>query len=150
MNHSVYLAGPITGLSYDGACDWRLAAIDYLGRREIAGLSPMRGKSFLSNVKDIPAHVVGGRFSSPQSITSRDRWDCQRADLVIMNLLKADRVSIGTCVEMGWCDMARTPVILVMEENGMHEHPILSTLAAFRTDNLDEALEMAVIILKGK
>ena len=42
--HTVYLAGPITGLTYDGATDWRHAVAADLNSVGIKGLSPMRGK----------------------------------------------------------------------------------------------------------
>jgi len=40
----VYLAGPIKGLTYTGATDWRDEAKDALYDIGIAGYSPMRAK----------------------------------------------------------------------------------------------------------
>ncbi len=54
-------------------------------------------------------------FNTKNAIIGRDRADCTRADLIIMNLLGAKKVSIGTMVELGWSDMARKPESLLCE-----------------------------------
>jgi len=44
----VYLAGPITGLSYEKAVDWRrYAQIVLLEEGDIVAVSPMRSKDYL-------------------------------------------------------------------------------------------------------
>lgn len=44
----VYLAGPISGQSYDGATSWREEAKEELSSwSDIIGYSPMRGKTYL-------------------------------------------------------------------------------------------------------
>lgn len=87
-------------------------------------------------------------LSTDQGITTRDRYDCIGADLVVFNLLGADRITIGTMIELGWADAARNPSILVMEKSGnVHEHPMVRQTTQFRTDNLDDAIAIAEIIL---
>ena len=54
----VYLAGQISGLSYDGAVDWRKDAITRLDAEGITGLSPMRGKEYLSEMKDLDKNCI--------------------------------------------------------------------------------------------
>src|SRR5688572_20386966 len=52
---TVYLAGPITGLSYGGATQWRDSVVDQLARRapHIRCLDPMRAKQHLSQMESI-------------------------------------------------------------------------------------------------
>ena len=45
---TVYLAGPISGLDYNGCNDWRKKAIEQLAKEGIKGISPMRYKEYLS------------------------------------------------------------------------------------------------------
>jgi len=42
MQPRVYLAGPITGLTYNGATTWREDARSYLAAKGITAYSPMR------------------------------------------------------------------------------------------------------------
>jgi nucleoside 2-deoxyribosyltransferase len=144
----VYLAGPIAGLSYDGATDWREYAIQKL--YPIIGLSPMRAKECLKHVTEFGQHGFPEHaLSTQKAITARDRFDCQRSDLVIFNLLGATRVTIGTMIEMGWADAARVPSIVIMEKDGsnLHEHAIVNEICGFRASSLDEAIDLAKAIL---
>jgi len=143
----VYLAGPITGLSYTGATDWRADVSDEL-LPHVIGVSPMRGKEYLRHKE-----VIGGTsadfaamkqaLSMPQAIVCRDRWDVQTCDAVLMNLLGAERVSIGTMIEAGWADASRKPLVVVIEPKGnVHEHGMLDQLTGYRVTTLAEAVHI--------
>ena len=147
MNKSVYLAGPITGLGYQGATDWREWAKAELNAAGIAAYSPMRGKEYLRHVKEFtmdgdkykPLNVL----SSNRGITTRDRWDATRCGALLVNLLGAPRVSIGTMIELGWADSARIPIVGVMEPEGnLHDHGMVLELLGFRTPSLPEAIQV--------
>lgn len=150
----VYLAGPITGLSYQGCTDWRQKSIEHLGSFGIQGLSPLRGKEYLkhdTNISDNYDHsesTLIAAMSGQRGIYYRDKFDCERADIVLVNLLGAARVSIGTVMEIAWAAANNTPVVLVMETEGnVHEHSMLREASAFRVDNLDDALHIVTAIL---
>lgn len=49
---SVYLAGPISGLTFDDAQDWRGHAATFLASRGVVGLSPLREKHKLTGGLD--------------------------------------------------------------------------------------------------
>lgn len=111
---SVYLAGPIAGLAYDDATDWRNEAIE-----EIVGLgyevfSPMREKSELrevykGKVLDPTADLdMGGPFG-------RDIFDIDRSDVVLANLIAMDTPSIGTMFELGYAYKGGKFILVVME-----------------------------------
>ena len=59
MTSLVFLAGPISGLSYEGASDWR----EYVRKRlpdPLVGFSAMRGKPHLEGcdrIIPVPGHV---------------------------------------------------------------------------------------------
>jgi nucleoside 2-deoxyribosyltransferase len=144
----VYLAGPINGLLYEEGQDWR----NYVSTRlpvEIRAMSPLRGKvqQFVRMGK-ITGTNEDCPLTSQSGLTTRDRFDCTRADAVIMNLLGATKVSIGTMIEVGWADLAGRPLILVMEKAGnVHDHPMVKQCAGFRVDNLDDAISTCAAIL---
>lgn len=62
----VYLAGPITGLGFDGATDWRVEAKNLLGARGIPTASPMRAKDYLAEMDNLAdAYLDGHPLSRP-------------------------------------------------------------------------------------
>ena len=155
---TVYLSGPITGCTYEGCTDWREYARGVLAQSSIVGISPMRAKNYL---KALNAPISGhgreyfdlGVFSTPAAVVARDRFDTQRADLMLMNLLGANQVSIGTMVELGWADAARVPIIGIVElannvlADHVHDHMFVNQLIGFRVTTLDEGLHVARAIL---
>lgn len=150
---TVYLAGPITGLDYAGATDWRNEAKLQLAEAGITGLSPMRGKEYLSGVKEFT--MDGDKYSpfsvmsSNRGIMTRDRWDATRCDVLLVNILAAKRVSIGTCMEIAWADAVRTPIVCIMEPEGNpHEHGMILEAIGFRVPNLNEALHIIKAMLR--
>ncbi len=148
MSKTVYLAGPITGLSFDGCTDWREFAIKDLDTVGITGLSPMRAKDYLKNETFVGDEYQNTVLASSRGIITRDRWDTNRCDLILVNFLGAPRVSIGTVMELAWADACRTPSIVVMEPEGnLHEHSMLREVTGFRVETLEEGLEIAKAIL---
>jgi len=143
---TVYLAGPIKGLSYDGCTDWREYAKSMLGEHGITGISPMRWKD---NLKE--EERIEGSYDTPfcrsKGIITRDRFDVFCCDVMLANLLGAEEVSIGTMIEYGWADAARKPIVTIMEEGNLHEHPIVLEATGFRVESLDEGLDVAVGLL---
>jgi nucleoside 2-deoxyribosyltransferase len=146
MKPTVYLSGPITGLTYEGCTDWRAFARQWLADLGIDGLCPMRGKEYLAGkgvILDGSSAVVSNFMSQDKAIVTRDRWDTTRCDFVLMNLLGAKSVSIGTMIELAWADAARVPVVLVIEPTGnIHEHAFVRELSGYRADTLEAGLDL--------
>ena len=142
----VYLAGPISGCSYGGATDWREAVKRELANRGIMGVSPMRGKHYLLQETSIGDSYANEVLSCQKGITARDRWDCQRCDLVLANFIGAQRVSIGTVMELGWADAARRPIIVAMEEGNVHDHAMVREVAGFIVPTLEQAVQVVKAI----
>lgn len=164
----VYLAGPITGASWNKSEDWRdeiknLANTTYTQvspgdswERPFADVkfySPLRGKDYLKNEKEISDSYSQFKFSTPHAIMIRDHHDVQTCDVVIANLTGADRVSIGTVMEIAWAYAYRKPVICIMEPaekqvtgfepsvgKNIHEHSMLNEAIYYRAESVEEAL----------
>lgn len=151
---SVYLAGPITGLTYDEGQDWREYAKTWLDAEGIDGFSPLRAKAHLRALgvldnagKPDSAYLGLNALSEPQGITTRDRFDCMGRDLVLVNFIGATQVSIGTCIELGWADAARIPLVVAMEADNVHRHAMVNSVSGFIVDSLEEALVVCKAVL---
>lgn len=153
---SVYLAGPITGLRYGEATDWRDYAETFLASWGIEGLSPMRGKQYLEAVGVIEAVSYGEdkaewALSSAPGFTMRDHGDCMAADVILANFVGCgDRVSIGTVLEVAWAHAYRKQLIVAMEPGNVHDHAMIRQLAGYVVPSLDAALNIIPAILNAK
>lgn len=151
MDYKAYLAGPITGTSYEESTDWREYASKILAYLNIEGLSPMRGKDYLTSETRILDSYDEHILSHQRGIMTRDFNDCKRADILIVNFLGAERASIGTCMEIAWAYSNRVPVICIMEEKGnIHDHSMIREAIGFRVTNVDDAIKTADMVLNGK
>lgn len=153
IRRTAYLAGPISGLTYNAATDWRRQAQAFLAQRGIAGLDPLRGKDFLKDHGvlrgDADWYGAMNVFATQRGVMTRDRFDAQRCDVLLVNFLGAERVSIGTCMEIAWADALRTPIVCAMEATGNpHEHIMLNEAVGFRVPTLEQALEVVAKILE--
>ena len=50
-------------------------------------------------------------------------------------------------MEMAWADAWRIPIILAMENGNIHDHAFVRQVAAFITDDLDEAIRTAANVV---
>lgn len=151
MDKRVYLAGPITGMSYSAGSDWRDYAIKELETWGIEGLSPLRGKEYLAAFESIEKQHLEHQewpLSLPAGIVGRDRNDVKTSDLILVNFAGAKKVSIGTCMEIAWADAFRVPVLVVTDPS--HDHEFINHLASWRVNTLEEALMLVPVILNAK
>ena len=170
---TVYLAGPITGLTYgDARHGWR-DEFALMLPEHIVPLSPMRGKDFLMGEKSLkgdPNMYPTNPLARPSGIIARDRNDVKNCDVVVACFLGAkDHPSIGTAVEFGWADAYRKPLVMVIEddpgapavgkdgittqviggpsEGNIHLHAFLTEIAGYQTNNLEEAAQIVKCLL---
>lgn len=155
---TIYLAGPIAGLSFNDAVEWRQTAASELfqgaswGQGAVKTLSPLRAKDYLAKVEhlsneDIPKYAAMSVLSSPRGIMSRDHNDATTCDVMLVYLLGAKKISVGTVMEIAWAYQKRIPVVCVMEAGNVHEHPMVTEAIDFRVDTLEEAIKVVKAIL---
>ena len=146
---TVYLAGPISGCTFEGCTSWRDYAITKLSAHKIKGLSPMRGKEYLASEKIIDGAYSDFVLSCSRGVMTRDRFDTSRCDVLLVNLLGATKVSIGTVMEVAWANLLQKPVIAIIEPtSNVHDHPMIQEAIGFRVQTVDQALDVAISILK--
>lgn len=140
MKHYVYLAGPITGLTYTGATNWRDKLSKDLNSDKVECLSPMRGKQHLLEAGVLHSGNYDGILTTGKAITRRDYFDCTRADCVLVNLLGAEKVSIGTVMEIAWAYQAKIPTVVIMERNNVHNHVMVNEASHYIVESVEEAI----------
>ncbi|MCI0557562.1 MAG: nucleoside 2-deoxyribosyltransferase domain-containing protein [Nitrososphaera sp.] len=159
VNKTVYLAGPISGLTYGAATDWRQAVTAHLSEAGIKCLSPLRAEVHLRNhegllndCQTVEENLKAGcqvlAMSTPRGVVARDRFDCTRCSVIFLNLLGAKKVSIGSMIEVGWANANDIPIVLIMEDEGnCHEHAFVRESCAFRTPHVSEGVQIVKAIL---
>lgn len=149
MKPSLYLAGPIGGQTHSGATEWR----DYVTEK-LDGIidcySPLRAKKFAHGTTFTGSYPQGDPLWTDQGITTRDRLDVMRCDGLIVNFSGVTKVSIGTCIELGWADAWRKPVIIVMEAQNVHNHCMVRNIAGYIVNDIDEAIAIAKALFLHK
>lgn len=148
MQKSVYLAGPITGQSFTDATDWRDQAMQVFESAGVQAFSPLRAKTYLQQEHSIGDCYNDTVMSSQRGIFARDSYDCMNCDLVFVNLLGAERVSIGTVMEIAWAWAFRKPVVLVMEPTeNLHDHAMIREACPLTTHTLEDGYHLAKSLL---
>jgi nucleoside 2-deoxyribosyltransferase len=169
---SVYLSGPITGLTYEDARNgWRFNFAAQL-KHGITVLSPMRHEGHLAELQgELDQTYPEHPFSTGKMLVAKDKLDIERCEVMVVNLLGAKKVSIGTVMEIGMAYQLGKTIVLVMEDagkavigettngaygiddtlpiygNNFHEHPFVTEPAAVRVNNLDAAVAIVNSLL---
>lgn len=160
VNKTVYLAGPIDGLSYKEGVEWRSHAQASLAVDGIKGLSPQRGKDYIADFAEIAGemdfakqeeHFVNNPMSTARGIMTRDKFDALNCTVLFVNFLGATRVSIGTVMEISWAYLQGKPIIVVIEDDDkLHKnHPMLRETFSYVVHDLDEGLNIVKGIFTG-
>lgn len=162
MNKTVYLYGPISGLTYDGAQDWRTWMREQLLPHDIDAVSPLRFKDYLRNLPgtgDSDRIISGhgreyfdmGVLSTPPAVLARDKFDVLRADMLLGNFLGAERVSIGSMFEQAWAHDKHKPIAVAMEEKGNpHDHMFFTQTVGFQVRSLEALRDVAIAVLTSR
>lgn len=147
-----YLVGPIRGLTYADATDWRDFAIQQLTPMGYHCYSPMRGKAYLKDKGPLLGDNNTGAFeqfpmSSAKGIFRRDILDVTRSDVTLANLVGAEAVSIGSVMEIMRAYDHEKYVLTVMEEGNIHNHPFVVEASSLVVPTLEYALEVMQVLI---
>lgn len=136
----VYLSGPITGLTYqDARFGWR-KDFEKQTSWHIVSLSPMRHEGHLAEIKGPLANEYPkSLFSHPKMIVAKDFLDIRMSDIVVVYLLGAAKVSIGTMVEIGYAKALGKTIVTIMEPENLHTHPFVTEVSDVVCASVDEA-----------
>ena len=148
----VYLAGPIANTAAGQSVEWRVEAHKWLFNRGIETLSPMRAKEALARGPigdDFHAYENQGVFFTSRAIMTRDFNDVKRCDALLVNLLGAEKASLGTVMELGWAYALQKPVVVAIEPigNPHDRHPMIEETIRFRAPTLEDAIDAVATVL---
>ena len=145
-NKTIYLAGPISGLTYEEANEWREVITPNL---EILGykvLNPMYDKDFLKNKGVIgkDTDVINNVLNNHNNIYELDLFRVRHSDILLINFLGSKKASIGTVVEISTAHELNKIVIMIMEEDNVHNHIFIT-----RNSIVVRTFEDAMTLLKA-
>jgi nucleoside 2-deoxyribosyltransferase len=139
----IYLAGPITGCNKTEANDWRHGVQINLPPG-LVGISPLRCEPRVETKYKL--FYDSDIFGSPAAIASKNYFDVCNCDLVLAYLPK---FSLGTIIEIGWAKGLRKPVVVVSEEEGIYNHPLITQSAGWVVPDMEKALDVIEGLFDG-
>ncbi|MCD9019146.1 nucleoside 2-deoxyribosyltransferase [Parachryseolinea silvisoli] len=150
MEKYIYLAGPISGQKKADAEDWR-SVVSSKVASDIVCLSPLRDRTDFSSISHhrTPESTRTDLLHGIQ-IVARDRMDIMRCDLVLVNVLNHESISIGTVGEIFWADAFRKPVIIIKNISSVYNHSMLDALCQWRFSTIEEGVDKINILLSNK
>lgn len=150
---SVYLAGPIVGLTWEEAAGWRIRAAHEFACVGATALNPLRGKKVWEGPWKTSMYDVGADGMPSSDLVKRDLSDIDRADVVLCNLVGVtpDRAPVGSLIEIGFAHGLGKPVVLVCNTDLGH-HPFLKVVPEFTTPYLSTAIARVrhLLLKKGE
>lgn len=127
---TVYLAGPIEGISIEEASRWRGTATNFFDIQGIETLDPLRRKKF---------HDEPYSINLARRIVTMDVQDIRNSHIVLINLLnRGEGKAWGSIAELIIAHYERKPVVVVMEAD--FKHPFIETYATEIHYDLNTAL----------
>lgn len=141
----VYIAGKISGYSYDEVVNYFKQTADRLEKIGYETMHPMLGKSALRTEIAMKSEGYGNPESTNHAIIERDRWMVENSDIILCDLTMANRVSIGSVMELAWAEYLHKLVIVVMENSNIHRHAFVLEAA----DVIFETIEEAFVYLEN-
>lgn len=146
--NTVYLAGPITGLSYAASNEWRNDT--FKAKVRVAGwepLSPFDGAfgqkaEVVEHDEPLQAWFEG----DPEASVVKDLLYIDKSNAILANLTDTSKASIGTCMEIGYAFGKSYKydhkTIIVVGPDRVHDHPFIKVMATNLVPTLDDAVEV--------
>ena len=149
---TIYLAGPISGLTHDEArYGWRKDFAEMMPEHIFCS-SPMRGKSFLKDhgiLGSDQSQYSDHAMSTASGITTRDRNDVVTCDAMVACFLESGgRISGGTFIEYGWADLLRKPIFVIgLPDDPNVYHLMAEDIRGYHTTTIEEAAHLVAKLL---
>lgn len=136
-----YLAGPISGVSWESAVSWRKVVSEELARHGVEAIDPLRHSEVLAGETKLRSVYPEWLWIQQRAIVHRSLYHVRRSQVVLANVLGARERSVGTITEIAVAHEYRIPVVLVVDEGNPHDHPFLKEMATVVTEDLNDAVE---------
>jgi len=138
--YTIYLAGPISGLSYDDAVNVFVDRSIELRGMGYNVIHPMLGKEYLRNELKLKEHGYKNPQSTNHAIVQTDFWRVDRADILYVDLtLGKERTSIGTVAEMSRAFAKNKLVVTVLPKENIHRHAFILEMSSLIFETTEDA-----------
>ena len=147
----IYLAGPISGKSYDEVVDAYKKKSSLLKTYGYEILCPMTGKAYLRNELEFKASGYENfPVSTNHAIFGRDKWMVSNSDIILCDLSSSgDRVSIGSMMEIAWASMLGKHTIVVLPKENIHRHAFVLEAADIVFETIEDAYKYLKDFING-
>jgi nucleoside 2-deoxyribosyltransferase len=135
MAMRIYLAGSITDVPLKQAIEWRRRAAQQLQDAGFVVISPLR-----TGVADLV---------DERAVFMRDKIDCTRSDIMLLNLIGADHITIGSVCELSWAYLTGLFCVVVMGQGNPHRHAFIEQQASIILEDIDEAVDYIIATFGG-
>jgi len=110
--------------------------------------TPMFGKSSVRTDICFKAHSHNETpIVKNHAIFNRDKWMVKQADVLYANFLGAERVSIGSMMELAWGNDNDKHVVVVMEKDNIHMHAFVLEAATIVFECEDDAIDYLNLLI---
>lgn len=152
MKPTIYLGGPMSGLTWRDALEWRRTVEDKLHSqwRLISPVKQQVGQD-LDEIITVQSQDDNKLLlhHTATGVTSQDEFYIDQSDWLLCYFLNAQRVSIGTIWEIGYAWGKGKKILSVVEKGSIHDHPFVRRRSHVFTPNLSEAIEFFKAIAVG-
>jgi nucleoside 2-deoxyribosyltransferase len=147
MTQTIYLAGPIGGFAK--CADWRKEAEQALENHNLIGLNPLRHKEQMLMNTSAMTELNDTIHALEKIIMRRDALDIEQSSGMIVCFQGAEKVSVGTCIEVGIAYALKKPIILVMDRGvgNPHDHAMVREAAWAIVNDIEEAVRLMASFL---
>lgn len=150
---TIYLAGPISGLSYSAVVDRYKHYVKRFERMGYNVLFPMMGKGYLRNENEIVPSDYQQPISTNRAIVGRDSWMVHQCDILVADLSCATEVSRGTICEISWASLLHKHVLVALGSERNYDNPHYHAFVLGQADivfsEMDEVIEYLLNFSEG-
>lgn len=147
---TVYIAGPISGLSYDEVVQRYKCQVHDFESMGYSVLFPLLGKGYLRNETTFKATGYKTPVSTNRAIVSRDHWMVKQSDILFADFTQGhDRVSIGTISEIAWGFELGKHIVIVLPDDNIHHHAFVTDQANIVFKTTDHAMDYFMDFMNG-
>jgi len=145
----IYLVRPISGCSIQEVIQSYEETAEILNSAGNQTLHAMMGKHHFNETTGIfDVEGYTHPVSTDRAIIGRDKWMTKKADIVFANFLGAERVSIGSVMELAWAYDHGKHVVLAMEEDNVHRHAFVMQCADIIYSDYQESLDYLISLTR--
>jgi nucleoside 2-deoxyribosyltransferase len=138
---TIYLAGPITGLDYKAATEWRNEIKEDFRDVGYRVIDPMEGEADTLNEQHPDLHR---RVSE---IVNLDKFYVDQSDIIFANFENyAPEASVGTISEIAWAFADDKIIIAVVPEGSPYDRAWMNVLYTFKVKTFDEGIKQLASI----